>query len=266
MNFCVDGRHSYSVLKQADEIRVAYRDKGILMDYIEKVPDKTIILDIPTEEFENVNINEILMYSEKFSNFYACIHKLEHFLIFANNNINWYWAYPITSFFELRAILKLQPSQILLAAPLTFSLPQVKKLCSDIKIRAVANSAVPKYLIVSMYKDNVAGFWIRPEDVDTYAQYIDTIEFDVNYGDYKKEAILLDVYKSRSWPGNINLLIDNLNRNISNIAIPNDFAEKRIACGQACMVNGVCKYCNNALKVAEDIRKLAYERRKKKDN
>ena len=50
MKYCIDGRQSYPVLNKTDEIKVSYRDKGILMDFIEKIPDKMIILDIPYEE------------------------------------------------------------------------------------------------------------------------------------------------------------------------------------------------------------------------
>ena len=266
MKYCIDGRQSYQVLNKTDEIKVSYRDKGILMDFIEKIPDKMIILDIPYEEQENVNIDELLMYKEKFAEFCVAVQKLEQFLPYAQNAIDWYWPYPITSFFELRNILKLNPKYILLGMPLTFSLKKVKEIAPNIKLRVIANNAMPKYLLVSSHKDNAEGFWIRPEDIKTYDEFISVIEFDVDYGNYKKEETLLDIYKSEKWPGNINLLIDNLNSNIDNRAFPDLFGETRLNCEQKCMKDGSCKYCFHACNFAKNLRNFVYERKKKNTN
>ena len=63
MKYCISGRQPYSVLKQADEIKVKHNDKGRIMDFVEKIPDKTIILDMP--EFD-ADFATWHMYDEKF--------------------------------------------------------------------------------------------------------------------------------------------------------------------------------------------------------
>lgn len=50
MKYCISGRQKKSVLRQADEIKMQYKDKDRLIDYIEEFPDKTFILSIPKEE------------------------------------------------------------------------------------------------------------------------------------------------------------------------------------------------------------------------
>ena len=40
MRYCVSGRQPYSVMKRADEIKVAYADRDRIMDFVEKILDK----------------------------------------------------------------------------------------------------------------------------------------------------------------------------------------------------------------------------------
>ena len=85
------------------------------------------------------------------------------------------------------ALKELGACYIKLDAPLFFNLPKVKKI--GIPIRAVPNVA---------YDDNidridgVCGTWIRPEDIDAYGQYIDTVEF--GDCDQKKEQAMYRIY------------------------------------------------------------------------
>ena len=46
MKYCVAGRQPYSVLKKADEVKVQYRDIDRILDFIEKIPDKIVILEV----------------------------------------------------------------------------------------------------------------------------------------------------------------------------------------------------------------------------
>ena len=50
MKYCLSGRCPQSVLLKADEIKVDIRDYQALPEYIEKYPDKTLILNINTNE------------------------------------------------------------------------------------------------------------------------------------------------------------------------------------------------------------------------
>ena len=44
VKYCVTARQPYSVLKKADEVIVDTIDRDIINDFIEKIPDKRIIL------------------------------------------------------------------------------------------------------------------------------------------------------------------------------------------------------------------------------
>lgn len=234
------------------------------MDFIEKIPNKTIILDIPPYMDETImNRSEFLMYKDKFNDFYVGLHLLGWYKELNDLGIKWYWPYPITSFYELQQIIKLHPSYVFLGAPLTFDLRAVKKIVGpECKIRMIANNAIPQYLLTQEDDVGIYGSWVRPEDVEAYSEYIDCLEFEVDYGEYRKEEILLDTYKAGVWPGNLNLLLNNFNVDVDNRIIPEELITARMNCGMKCMRGGSCKMCINGIILADKVRNLHYELKK----
>lgn len=226
-----------------------YEDIEKIMDYMETLSDKTIILDVP---FDIIGLDwtVLKMYAEKID-FIMCIHNLSIAQECNNNNIKFYWAYPITSYYELRGVVALKPSYVLLGAPLSFDLPNVKSICENIPIRLCPNMAYDAYI---PRENGICGHWIRPEDTGVYSQYVDAFEF--RGVDLKQERVLYHVYaENGNWPGNLNLLLVNFGVNVDNRAIPEEIGELRTKCGQKCMTtNRYCRFCINAVKFAEAIR------------
>lgn len=234
---------------------VNYIDHDKIFDFIEKLPDKTIILNISQGEEVN-NWETIKMFAEKLD-LIVCLNGLDYLHECQLNGLRFYWGYPITSFFELRSIIALDPVYLLLGAPLTFSLADVAAL-TKIPIRMVANRTQDLYI---PRENGIYGTWVRPEDVPIYEDYVTTLEFYSPYQNLTKEAMLLHVYKdNQEWPGNLNLLFEDLNVNVDNRAIINKLALMRINCGQRCMRPGYqCHYCENAIKFADNVRDLHFE-------
>ena len=263
MRYCVSGRQPYSVLKKADEIKVAYADRDRILDFVEKIPDKTIILEVPGDEMDWTTWS---MYNDKFNEFYIALHKLERWKEFAEAGIKWYWPYPVTSFYELGHLVSMKPAYIMIGPPLSFDLDTVfNQLYIDdsvnqIPLRMVVNVARPKYLPkVWSGETGICGQWVRPEDAAIYSTRIQCFEFE--NVDLKQEETLLHVYKeNQNWPGNLNLLIQELNFNVDNRAIPEELGERRMTCGQRCWSNSTCHLCHGALKFADQLRKEKYRR------
>ena len=264
MKYCISGRQPYSVLKKADEVRVRYNDKDRIMDFVEKIPDKTIILDMP--EFD-VNYATWHMYDEKFEGgFYLALYQLPRAKELNNEGIKWYWPYPITSYYELNEILALGPSYVALGPPLSFELTNVRKILGpDLKIRMVCNCARPVHLIANADAPGIKGQFVRPEDVDTYGEIVDVFEFDGVTDELKKEATLLDIYQKKEWPGNLNFLITHLNLDIDNRGILDEFADRRMNCRQRCMAGSSCHFCDTVYTFAEALRKEHLRRKQQVD-
>lgn len=269
MRFCVNGRQPYSVLRQADEVKVAYADKDRIMDFIEKIPEKTIILDVPGDEADWPTWE---MCNEKFAEFYIALHDLSRVAEFNQAGIKWFWPYPVTSYYELDILVNCHPSYIMIGPPLSFDLDQIVSHLYDpckldraepIPLRMVINVAHPRYLPVEGMH-GVCGQWVRPEDAQLYSTRIRCFEFDEV--DLKQEEVLLHVYKdNQEWPGNLNLLIQKLNWNVDNRAIPEELGEKRMTCGQRCWRTGSCQLCVRAFQFAEELRKEKARRSQKDD-
>ena len=255
MRFCVNGRQPYSILKKADEIKVAYIDRDRILDFVEKIPNSTIILDVPGDE-SDWDLWQV--YNEKFDEFYIALHNLNRADEFNKANIKWYWPFPITTYYELNMIVKLHPSYLKIGPPLSFDLDGVlnqsyDKTAEPIPLRMTINVARPSYLPDNGIK-GICGQWVRPEDCKLYSTRIRCFEFDEV--DLKQEEILLHVYKeNQNWPGNLNLIIQKLDYNVDNRAIPEELGEHRMNCRQKCQSESACRLCIAAFQFANQIKK-----------
>jgi hypothetical protein len=254
----MSGRQPISILKKVNEVRMHYVDKDRIIDYIEALPDKTIILEIPKEA--SINWDLYKAYASKVD-FILCLADLATAQQCKSNGIKFFWGYPINTYYELQSLLKLEPCYLYLGAPLCFDLPRVKEI-TDIPIRLIPNVAYDGYIP----RDNgVCGQWIRPEDVKHYEPYVNALEFITD--NLEKERTLLHIYKdNQNWPGNLNLLLTNFGVNIDNRALPDELGPIRIRCGQRCMSNGACHYCHSAMKFATALRHKHYEDIQKDEN
>lgn len=172
MKYCLSGRQPLSVLKKGDEIKMQFEDRERIIDYIETLSDKTIILEVPAE-IQELNWQLFKAYAEKID-FILCLHNLNLASECVANGLKFYWAYPITTYYELRGIIALNPCYLFLGAPLSFDLPKVKGI-TNIPVRLCPNLAFDAYVPRA---DGICGQWIRPEDTAVYEQYVDAYEFE----------------------------------------------------------------------------------------
>ena len=186
--------------------------------------------------------------------FILCIQDLKLVPTCQSYGIKYYWYYPVNTWYELSALVRLQPCYLLLNAPLTFELDKIQKK-TDIPLRMVPNLAFDAYI---PRENGIRGSWVRPEDIGVYEEWISVFEFITE--EMAQERTLLHVYKDNgTWPGNLNLLFTNFNVNVDNRAIPDELGRVRATCGQRCMVNGTCHFCDTSIQFATTLRKKHYE-------
>lgn len=243
MKYCLSGRQPDAILKKADEIKIELRDFRAMPDYIKKFGDKVLILEMENEIPKHFTWNLCKMYSEKMNgNFYCAISNYNQAVECSLRNIKFYYKYQTTSFYELEALKEIGASYVLIGVPLIFDLKTVASY--NIPIRAIPNLAYEPYL---PHKNGICGGWIRPEDTDKYGEYISTFEFYAPKM-LEKEATLYHIYaENKNWPGNLNLLIDNLNYDFNNQALfdEDNFANTRMNCKQRCKSGRICHYCDD---------------------
>lgn len=259
MKYCLSNQHPNSVLNKADEIKVAYKDINSLIEYIDAMPNKTYILEIPEAESFKFDIELCKAYADKVD-FILCLYNLHAVGLAVTAGLKWYWGYPISSWYELDGVTKLNPCYLFLTAPLSMDLIKVSQK-TNIPIRLCPNLAYDIYI---PREDGICGQWVRPEDQDRYGEFVTTFEFFSTTP--TQEATLFKVYaEDKNWPGNLNLLITNLNYDIDNRIIDQDIIDVRLTCGQKCMTNAKCKLCPNMFKYASNVRHKFYSSRQKED-
>ena len=139
--------------------------------------------------------------------------------------IKFFYAIPVNTFNELKALVDYGCCDVKIDAPLTHMIEKLENY--DITVRMTPNIAYYAYI---PREDGVCGSWVRPEDTELYEQYVDVFEFEDC--DIKKEQALYRIYaEQKNYPGNLNTLISNLNYEAINRLIHPEFSEKRAFCG-----------------------------------
>lgn len=236
-----------------------WEDQDRLIDYIEEFPNKDFILCV-SKDVTELNWDIYKAYTDKVVNFALCIDNLNLATECHKHNIDFYWSYPVFTWYEFRSLLALNPCYITLGAPLSFNLEKAIKACGPTgpSLRLCPNLAYDAYI---PRENGIYGTWIRPEDTKVYEKYITVFEFETE--ELKREATLLHIYKEeQTWPGNLNLLITNLNYNIDNRSIDEKLGERRMNCGQRCMSGGACRLCETCFMLGNKIRELHYKEKK----
>lgn len=265
MKFMISCRHPLVDLYNADEIRVEYKDKARLADFITDKwqCDKDIYIYLPTDtiiDWDNLNV-----YKDILSLHFAVENTDDIQMVKQQGYKDVFWSYPVSSYWELRGLLDLGVTQVLIDAPLYFDLPKVKEACGEVEIRLVVNKCFNNYM---KRRNGACGTYVRPEDIDFYSNFVEHFEFDTN-GDLRKEKALLQIYKDKYWPGNLNILLTGLNVNVDNRGFDETFARHRIDCYQACQRDNRCHYCMSQFKLITAILKHkedVIEQLKEEDN
>lgn len=247
MKYSVSSRQQPEYLQKCNEIKVMWNDRNIIFDLTEKYPGKTINLCrylIHSNE-DDIDWSEIKKFKTLArDNFVFGLTYINEIIECKAHDIEFYYLEPIRSFRELQGLKLFGAKWAFIDAPLFFQMDKVRAV--GLPVRVTANISVREAF---PYADGVPGPWIRPEDVEAYEPYVDTIEFSrVNLD---QERALFRIYaEQKKWPGELGLIVQDINYLGTNRMIPPDLVEKRLNCGQKCMENGNCRLCWRILDLA----------------
>lgn len=258
IKFCTYGGLSKHILDSADEIKILHPTYEVLLnEYCIKYPNKTFIL-VWDNEPEEVTIPELKQLQKLYpeTRFIIALEHIYWISTLRENNIQWFYNYPLTTFYDLNGVVGAGACMALVGPPLIFQMDTLHEYNIDIRIRP----NIAYYGSEMTHKDGVTGGWIRPEDLSLYDPC--TIEF---YGDTQaKQETLYRIYKyDKEWGGDLNVLIMNLNINVDNRALPEDFGKNRLNCRQRCEENDSCHYCDMSIKFAQAIERKVNEIQKR---
>ena len=148
-------------------------------------------------------------------------------------------------------LLSLGVSDIYISGQIGFCLHLLKDVLEnegmeDVQIRAVCNAAQASFLYKE--QDNFKAFFIRPEDVEFYGQYIDVLEFN-NFS--KSINTTYEIYKRGTWDADLEILIDRLNISVDNRNLVQPAMQERATCQRKCLTGErSCHICDEAVAYA----------------
>lgn len=169
--------------------------------------------------------------------------------------ISHYYNELVTDWDKFNGFLSLDVTDIFIAENLAFDL---KNLSLNAKkygkhLRSFCNVCESSW----DETPSIKTFFIRPEDIDLYGQYIDTFEFYVDNRDATKINVLYEIYaKDKKWFGELReIIVGYEGKEDSRFIIP-IFSQKRLECDKRCMkgINPTCKICDRVAELSESLK------------
>lgn len=228
-----------------DHIKIAaflreHSNQRIIIDCLDEIDVKEI-LQMKEANSDLNNYVILISLNEK-----ECIAKLKE------AHIPFFTDYHCNSWSALHGLIKEGVSDIYITDGLGFELDKVSIICkkANVKIRAYCNVCQSDW----RKTDTFQTFFIRPEDIDLYAHYVDVFEF---FGDIKRVPAdtLYEVYaKQKKWFGPLKEIILGFNSNLDSRYVSPNFATKRFRCGLSCLKGGSCAMCYHMEALAETLK------------
>jgi hypothetical protein len=250
MKYCLKYDQYANNWHYAEEVSIKYvEDKG-LVKFLELLKDKRIILLVP-ENFSEIEVKKLIAIKKIYPQYNFALSLLRYndsiSALLRINNISFFEEAPCCTWERFNFLAKNGVSDIVIGGDLGFSLPEVKhfinKKYPSINIRAIADMSTTEI----SETDPLKGFFIRPEDVSLYAQYVDIIEFCNPI----IQDRLFEIYKKGFFMGKLNQIIFRVTDDINEQDIPKAFGEKRINCKRKCLKGSPCNLCHLLIKLTK---------------
>lgn len=263
MNYCFHYNKNNPHLSKATEWIFSYKEDNpnLIMKMRELKEEGTtqrIILDLT--EFSGEPNWDILSASvREYPNSAILITKAQITFVprMRVENIKWFLLNGCYTWDMLNECIKFGVSDVYITNELGFDIKNVKSFCdrNNVKVRVYPNIAQTSAILLTL--GTYESFYIRPEDVDLYENYVDIFEFFLNE---EKERVLYEIYEDRGWRGDIDQLILNLVHvnGARNNYIPTIFGYSRLDCRKRC-IYGDCQICMNCLAASKAIKERRVE-------
>lgn len=194
---------------------------------IKQYPDKEYIVEL-NQINDNALWNYISICNEKLNgNLYVKLYNLKGAPTCKEKGLKFFYAYPASSFYELRGLKDLGVSYVYITAPIFFDMDSVKSV--EIPVRLIPNICYDSYI---PHDNGVCGQWVRPEDQEIYEKVgCEVVEFINDLASKEKEEALYRIYAERKeWPGEMDSIFINFNYPALNRMVPPELALVRLNC------------------------------------
>lgn len=253
MKSCIEWRKGFKFLPQIDEFNIDFRNKEIQLTRFLELYAKSQRVNIRLpEDYTKDNIELLEAAYDKGYNIAIILPDIYYTERLKEKGVPFYLSKAVDTWDEFCGFLSIGVSDIFITGELGFELDKVSSIAKerDVQIRCYAN------IIQSSWKNErgIKGFFIRPEDVDFYSNYVDVIEF---YDSVDQQNVLYEVYfHSKEWNGKLREIIKGIVSDVDNYYIlGSEFARRRSQCGKKCLKGERCELCDRLIELADSLEK-----------
>ena len=248
MKYAVHYYKSFRYFNQIDEVVLDYKGTEYLTEFVPSFlkPEQRAVINIAGLDIEDI-FEYLLVLKQKHENFVVQLNwftQLDWIPALEEMNIQYMFLNLAVDFDQVYAFSQYNISDIYICEGLGFKLKDLQPL----RDRGILIRVFPD---VAQYNSNfpisdINKFFIRPEGLDAYEDYIDVIEL---WRCDDRLSVVYEIYKQRQWSGYLEDVVVGFSDNFSvnNLAILPLFDEMRVGCGRTCLVNGNCHYCFRCL-------------------
>lgn len=261
MKYCLRYTNICTKLNKCQEITIKYiEDKG-LVDFLEKYSSKRVNLLVTPMYFQEIEVRKIVAIRKTYPqyNFAVAMSTYDPVLgeSLAKADIPFYEAAPCLDWERLNYLLDEGVSDINLSGPLAFAFGKVKRLLHflgrNVQIRVTPN----KVTTLHPETNPLIGFYIRPEDIETYEDCIDVLDFE----GLELQDVFYSIYaEHKSFIGNLNQCIYDFKSSVDNKGLVTLFGERRKNCEQECLKGRLCHRCYDLADLSKPMGERAREK------
>ena len=260
MKYAIKYYISNPILDKADEIIINYDEKSPeLIDFVQKYrEDQTIvakIADFDIDIKDNIDIFKVT-YS-KHKNFKILMSMNQNFDYFIDAGIPFFFIEGAGTLSQMRNFVDTGVCDIYIVGDLGFDLQNVSEYLKENNVEVRIYPNIAQYNAM----DSRVAFFVRPNDLFLYENYVDIIEFA---GPLQKQKVLYDIYTDEDWLGSLKDLILNFDLDIDNRDILPSYGLSRLNCKKKCLLDK-CNMCHSIYNIAGELAKkeLILEKEKK---
>lgn len=251
--FCLNYYPSQSYLQDADELKIKYRPADrTLEDFLKTYQDKSIVIDV-SDSFDEIDAKLFKGLYEKYKNFKLIVDysNQEYVNRVKEYNLPFFFSNFASTIDQVNGFLTYHPTDMYICEELGFWLNKVSDLLHSYNVRVrvfpnICQSSFPE-------TPSIKTFFIRPEDVETYSNFVDVFEL---VSDEARQKVLFKVYKQGKWFGKIDEIIPSFKGDLDSRYILSNFGIIRSKCRKRCMYDhNSCNVCGKFVGLAEVLEK-----------
>ena len=258
MKSCVEWRKGFKYLPEIDQFNIAYKKKEAkLLQFLDLYGISQRVNILLPDEYNSgdidflVEIGKLNKYKIAISTPRVDIQVAERC---KENNIPFYFQFIAVTWELLDSFLRIGVSDVFVGEQLGFDLKRVRKKADqyNAQVRCYCNVSQSSFFANGFFTRGINSFFIRPEDMDIYDEYIDIVEF---WKSEDKQNILYEIYfKDKKWDGRLDQIIQGLDSTVNNYYIlGREFAEGRLDCYKNCIKDNRCHLCFSIENLAKAI-------------